>query len=127
MSDDREPPCPICRRSIWRYAINDALGLAEPYMGDALERAVASIRYLRERERVANETPGLSATLDETRAVIAAKDKRIAELEAALRKCLTVLEPEVGWSGSAGNWQLESAVAESRRALGLDAQPEGGT
>lgn len=41
------PPCPICRRATWRYAVGDALGLIEPFMGDALERAVKAIERLK--------------------------------------------------------------------------------
>lgn len=53
-----EAPCPICRRKTWRYAINDALGLDEPYAGDALERAVKCIRGLRDLAARVNEALG---------------------------------------------------------------------
>lgn len=67
----REAPCPICRRKTWRFAIDDAFGLFEPYQGDALERAVTEIRRLRELQQKASELPGLSATLDELRSKLA--------------------------------------------------------
>jgi hypothetical protein len=126
MSDDRDPPCPICRRSIWRYAIGDALGLEEPYMGDAIERAVASIRYLREREQVANEVPGLSATLDEARHVVAAlraelaaKDKRIEELEAQVagKSRLIAAQRGLGEARIEEICRLAVAVKAAHRAL----------
>lgn len=91
-----EAPCPICRRKTWRYAINDALGLDEPYAGDALERAVTCIHGLRDLAARVNEIPGLTAALDAARYERDVALGKTTEREQALREIERLVKENEG-------------------------------